>query len=690
MKPAVTNAARAWLLAILLPVAGALGAQEEPLDEEPAVLDTVEVSGEREIVTPYHVNQADTLKDGASLMETPQSISVITSEALRDRGAQTLQDALRYSAGVMPDAYGLDNRGDWAVIRGAEFQPLVDGMREEFTYYSVARPDPYTLESVEILRGPASVLYGQGPVAGVVNVVSKRPQPVAAHEIVTDYGSFNRREVAGDFTGPLTSDGSLLYRVVGMHRESDSQVDFAYFDRQLLMPSLTWRPSGSLSWTMLAHYQSDASANAISFLPHSGTVEPNPNGRIPIERFTSEPGYDRYDVERRAVTSFVDWQFAPDWGLHQRLRISDNDNPYRSLYPDVFSNPDDPFIDAQDRVVERSAWTRLSQARAVTADQSLRGRIALGGLEHRVMVGVDAADARNRERSGFLAAAGPLDLFAPEYGTFTEPTLGPESTTRSRFYGVYAQDQVDIGERWSGVLGLRYDDARVEPEGAAAARDHATTARAGILYRASARLAPYVSYSESFLPNTATDAQGEVFEPRRGEQAEAGIKIQPADGALITVAAFDLKERNFVVFDPGLSQNVLAEVDARGVELEAAGRLAAVDLTAAYTYTDAERREYYAVQPRHLASLWGKYRVGNLSCGLGVRYVGVTTSESGRLEVPSATLLDVMLAYQWREFEFALNGTNVTDEAYLTSCLDRGDCFYGNRGSVVGTLGYRF
>jgi iron complex outermembrane receptor protein len=684
------KSAMIWLPAVLLAVSATGTAQEPEPAETPVELETIEVSGERD-ESSYLVEQAgNTLKSDASLMDTPQSISVITAEALRDRGAQTLQDAMRYSAGVMPDAYGLDNRGDWAIIRGSEFQPLVDGMREEFTFYSVARPDPYTLESVEILRGPASMLYGQGPVAGVVNVVSKRPQPVAAGEIVTDFGTFNRRELAGDFTGPLTADGSLLYRVVGMYRESDSQVDFAFFDRQLLMPSLTWRPSASVSWTVLAHYQNDASANAISFLPHSGTIAPNPNGKIPLERFTSEPGYDQYEVERRALTSFVDWQFAPGWSAHQRLRVSANDNPYRTLYPDVFSNPDDPFIDAQDRVVERSAWTRLSRARAVAADQSLRGRFATGGIEHRVMAGVDAAHARNRERSGFLAAAGPLDLYEPDYGTFTEPTLGPESTTRTRAYGVYAQDQVDFGERWSTVLGLRYDDARVEPQGAAAARNHALTGRAGILYRATATLTPYVSYSESFLPNTATDALGDVFESRRGEQAEAGVKLQPVAGALVTLAAFDLKERNFVVFDPGLSQNVLAQVDARGIEAEAAARFGRTDLTAAYTYTDAERREYYAVQPQHLASAWGKHRIGNFSCGVGVRYVGASTSESGRLELPAATLLDAMLAYEWRSIEFALNGTNITDRSYLTSCLDRGDCFYGNRASVVGTLGYRF
>ncbi|HXG27411.1 MAG TPA: TonB-dependent siderophore receptor [Nevskiales bacterium] len=677
------------LFAASLVTAAPLAAQE-PAETVP-VLDAITVTDEAEVKGYAAKRSAAATKTDTPLMETPAAVSVITEAQLRDRGVQTLQEALRYSAGVLPDAYGLDNRGDWAIIRGSEFQTLVDGMREEFTFYSVARPDPYALERVEILRGPASVLYGQGPVAGVVNVVSKLPQSEARQEVVADFGSFQRKQVASDLTGPLNADGSLLYRLVGVYRESESQVDFAFFDRKLLAPSITWRAAPDLTWTLLAHYQKDSSANAISFLPHSGTVLPNPNGRIPIERFTSEPDYDRYEVERQALTSFVDWQLTPEWKLHQRIRLADNDNPYRTLYPDVFSNPSDPFIDAQDRVVERSAFTRLSEARALTADQNLQARFTVGAITHDVLVGLDLARARNRERMGFLAAAGPLDLYDPQYGSFTAPTVGPASTTRSQFHGLYVQDQLRIGERWIGVLGLRHDRSKVEPDGGATARDDATTGRAGLMYQATGGIAPYLSFSQSYQPNTATDAMGNVFEPRKGEQLELGLKYQPPGSAsLMTATLYDLQERNFVVFDPGTGQNILSQVDAKGLELEAAGRIGSIDFTAAYAYTDAETREFYAVQPEHLASLWGKYRWQGFEFGAGVRHLGSSTSESGRLEIDSATLLDAMLAYDWQRWRFSLHGSNLADEEYLTSCLDRGDCFYGLRRTVVGNVSYRW
>jgi iron complex outermembrane recepter protein len=679
------------LLSTAIPLAAQENARDQTESEAVPVLDAVIVTDEAEVKGYAAKRSAAATKTDTPLIETPAALSVITESQLRDRGVQTLQEALRYSAGVMPDAYGLDNRGDWAIIRGSEFQQLVDGMREEFTYYSVARPDPYALERVEILRGPASVLYGQGPVAGVVNVASKLPRSEARQELVADFGSFHRKQVATDLTGPLNADGSLLYRLVGVYRESDSQVDFAFFDRKLLAPSLTWRPAQDLSWTLLANYQKDSSANAISFLPHSGTVLPNPNGRIPIERFTSEPGYDRYEVERQALTSFVDWQLTPTWKLHHRIRLADNDNPYRTLYPDVFSNPSDPFIDAQDRVVERSAWTRLSEARALTADQNLQARFTSGTITHDVMVGIDLARARNREQTGFLAAAGPLDLYDPQYGSFAEPTIGPASTTRAQFHGLYVQDQLRIGERWIGVLGLRHDRSKVEPDGGDTARDDATTGRAGLMYQTATGFAPYLSFSQSYQPNTATDAMGNVFEPRKGEQLELGLKYQPPGSAsLLTATLFDLQERNFVVFDPGSGQNVLGQVDAKGLELEAAGRFGGFDLTAAYAYTDAETREFYAVQPEHLASLWGKYRWQDFEFGAGIRHLGSTTSESGRLDLDSATLVDAMLAYDWQRWRFSLHGSNLADEEYLTSCLDRGDCFYGLRRTVVGNVAYRW
>ena len=661
--------------------------------QEPAQLAPVEVVGETPQAEPYLKAAASSAtKTDTPLLETPASVSVIGNDLMRDRGVQTLQEALRYSAGVLPDAYGVDNRTDSAVLRGTEFQQVLDGMREQFAYYNIARPDPYALERVEILRGPASVLYGQGPVAGVVNLVTKRPKAETERELIAEIGSFDRRQLAADLTGPLTADGRWLYRVVGIYRDSGTQVDYANDDRLLLSPSLTYRPDASLEWTLLTTYQHDETANTISFLPHSGTVLPNPNGRIPVQRFTSEPGYDRFDVTKYAATSLLKWQIDPVWSLHQNLRLADNDNPYYTMYPDVFSNPADPFLDGDSqRTVARIIYADERRSRDFTADHQAQAKFTAGGVQQHLLLGIDFARSRQQSRSGSGYLATPFDLYDPVYGTtFEVPELTNESNSWARVVGLYLQNQVKFTPRWIGLFGLRHDRSRVTPDGGDSATEKATTGRAGLMYLADGGLAPYLSYGESFIPNTDVDDAGEVYEPVRGRQVEAGVKWQPPGlDTLLTLTAFDIHERNRVAYGL-LGPEGLTEVDASGVEFEANTRIGPFNIVGAYTYTDAQRREYTAQQPRHLASLWTKYVWRAIELGAGVRYLGHTTDDGNTLQIPSVTLFDAMAAYNWKAWRFAVNATNLEDEVYVTGCLVRGDCFYGNRGVVVGSLSYRF
>ncbi|MES0873780.1 TonB-dependent siderophore receptor [Sinimarinibacterium thermocellulolyticum] len=687
------HAMRVAACAAALILSAPSAAQDEPT-EVATTLAPVEVTGERDDEPPYLAEEASTAtKTGTPILETPASVSVITAEALRDRGALTLQDALRYSAGIMSDAYGLDNRTDSAILRGTEFQSVVDGMRDQFNYYNTTRPDVYAFERIEILRGPASVLYGQGPSAGIVALVSKRPRAEAAHELIAEYGRFDRRRINVDSTGPIDGDGEWRYRTVGVLQRSDSQVDYAFYDREMLSPSLSWVPTDRFTWTLLTHYQRDDSRNAISFLPHSGTLLDNPNGRIPVSRFTSEPDFDRFEATRHAASSFIDWQIADTWSLHQSLRFAVNDNPYYTLYPDVFSNPQDPFLDDTRRTVARFVYAELRDQRDWTADHRAVARFATGAVAHQLLVGVDHAYSRFTRRSGSAYLDAPFDLFDPAYGTPVEmPELSDPFTTRARYTGVYAQNQMRIGN-WIALGGLRHDRSGVEPQGGEEARENETTGRAGLMYETDFGLAPYLSYATSFQPNTDVDPDsGEVFDPLAGKQIEIGLKYQPDGGdTLLTLTWFDLTEENRVFYDLASFVPSVSDVDSRGVEFEGITRLGDLDLTASYTYIDiAKRRQYFAVQPRHLASLWATYDWRGLKIGAGTRYLGSTTDDGGTLRLPAVLLFDAMLAYDVERWRVAVNATNIEDQTYVTSCLARGDCFYGNRGNVVGSVGYRF
>lgn len=721
-----TGAARAALWLAL--VCGALQAQEpSPAPDrasdaapatiavggadEPVRLTPLEVTGDRAALPRYVADSASSAtKTDTPLIETPQSISVLTEERLRDLGALTLQDALRYSAGVRSDAYGVDARGDFAIVRGTEYVPYRDGLRSVFGHNNNVRPDVYALESVEVLRGPSSVLYGQGSSGGMVNVVSKRPQARAAQELRLEYGEYDRRQLSVDSTGPLSGNESLLYRIVGLARSAGTQVDFVDDNRWYVAPSLTWTPARWLRWTVLGNVQRDESGSSTAFLPWEGTIRPSRNGQIPTNRFTSEPAFDAYDTWQDAVTSVLALDFGEHWTLQQSLRYSDSGAHYRSLFPNVYTG--DPYLldPLRRRSVLRVGFASDTQAQALTADQRLRARWRWGSVEQTLLAGFDATRTTLLEQQGLSSVAqillqGSFDLYEPRYGNFIAPTLAPLPDLALRQNGMYVQDQLRIGDGLVALLGVRRDEARSQNAGESEVRDAQTSRRAGLLYRFAAGVAPYLSYSESFDPVAGYDQDGAPFRPVRGVQREAGLKFESADNTrMLTVAAFDLRERNRLApGDTPAQQKQLGTSRIRGVEVEAmAALLDTLDVIASYTHLQGQsdqgpnadngaRYKNLVGVARDSVSAWLHWRLGyGFSVGAGARYTAAIPDESATVEVPAVTLFDAALAWESPHWRLAVNASNLEDQTVIAVCLERGDCFYGPRRNVVGSLSYRF
>jgi iron complex outermembrane receptor protein len=251
-------------------------------------------------------NTATGTKTDTPLKEVPQSISVVGAEQIRDMGAQTIQDTLRYVPGVVADAYGLDSRTDSALVRGTAASEYLDGLRRTFSYYSYNyRIDPYFMERVEVLRGPASVLYGQAAVGGIINAVSKRPQTEEGGEITVEYGTFDFKQVKFDMTGPVTSDGKWSYRLTGAARDADTQVDYVEDDRYAIQPAITYRPDSATTITAIGHFQKDETGSSSQFLPHVGTLYPNVNGKkVPWIHLWASPAITTTPMSRQARCSW--------------------------------------------------------------------------------------------------------------------------------------------------------------------------------------------------------------------------------------------------------------------------------------------------------------------------------------------------------------------------------------------------
>ncbi|UVE16893.1 TonB-dependent siderophore receptor [Pseudomonas sp. LS44] len=648
--------------------------------------------------------QSSGTKTDTPILETPQSISVVTADQIRDQGVVTVQDALRYTAGVRSEAYGNDSRGDWGMIRGSEPVMYQDGMQKTFGFYSSSRPDPYTLERIEVLKGPSSMLYGSSPVGGLVNLVSKRPQAEQRGQVQVQYGSFDRAQIAGDLTGSVNEDGTLLYRMIAIGRDSNTQVDHVGDDRKVLAPAITWRPNDQLEWTVLASYQKDESGSTSQFLPHAGTVLPAPNGRISTERFMSEPGFDRYDTEQKSVTSLFSYTLDDVWTLRQNLRYANSEVDYQSMYP-AFP----PTINPDGRTINRSYWMAKPDLKYWTADNQAEAHFGTGQLEHTLLMGIDYQHAVNNRDWQFGSAA-PLDLYDPVYLGFDAPTdwiSDPEQTLTQK--GMYVQDQLKWDEHWLLTLGLRKDFVENRFDGVGTQKDDKVTGRAGLTYLFDNGFAPYLSYSESFQPEIGLDlSTGAAYTPKEGKQWELGVKYQPPGSrSLFTAAVYDLVENNRLVADPTnpFNQIQIGEAHVQGLELEAqAGLTENWDLIATYSYADSEVSKgtpgyddgkRLPSVPEHMSSLWNVYRfsLGDISgfrVGAGVRYVGESWDGTDTLKTPSTTLYDAMFGYSYQNWDFMLNANNLEDETYYTTCLARGDCFVGARRNIVGTLAYNF
>lgn len=683
----------------------------------PRSLPEVRVSATEASVAYVAGQSAAGSKTGAPLIETPQSVSVITADRIEAMGANTIKDVLAYTPGVEIAPWGTDSRYDWIAIRGFEaYKPgfYQDGLQlRNNEWFAIWQTENYGLDRIEIMRGPSSVLYGQNGPGGMVNLVSKQPLGEQRNEVQVQVGSDARKQLAGDFTGPLTEEGSVLYRVVGLVRDAELPQGGMPDDKFYLAPSLTLKPSAQTSLTLLSHVLRSRAGTYVRTLPEQGTLVKTPAGtKLPTDTFISEPDFNHLDQDQWSVGYLFEHKPNEVVTLRQNLRYASLDMDYRQLYLDDFvsfnADPSDPI---NYREMTRQVNASKEKTGLFTMDNQAQLELNLGAVHHTLLAGFDYQNGRFDQTTYYFGTATDLDLYNPVYGG--PVTIGPatiDQRTKLIQTGLYLQDQAKWGH-WVATVGGRYDRATIDVEdhladASSSQVDGQFSSRAGLVYLHPSGWAPYLSYATSFIPNTIINPDtGKAFSPETGRQVETGVRYQPANNkAMYSAAIFELRRQDYITNEPGTFEpKQTGEIVVRGLELEAVVTPAAgFNLTAAYAYTPKAEvtqsanpseigKQDSAVSKQRL-SLWGDYRFDTgVKAGLGMRYVGPTrgNDESAAAEVPGYTLLDAMVGYDVNRWSLALNASNLTDKEYLTNC-SAGNCYYGTPRRVTMTSTYRW
>ncbi|MDX5372469.1 MAG: TonB-dependent siderophore receptor [Pseudomonadaceae bacterium] len=693
-----------------------LVAQAEEQAQQAVELDTLNISGELD--SPVGEDQGYVAKNSRSatkintpLSETPRSVSVVTQQQMDDRNVQTISEALRYSGGVQAGFYGEDNKQDWFIIRGfkqANNGLFMDGSRIYSSAFYSWQIDPYMLERIEVLKGAASVLYGQTPPGGLINLQSKRPNADAKSEIGVQYGSFDRKQVNLDVGGKLDEEGNVLYRMVALSRDTGTQVDDVDAARILLAPSMTFNFNDDTSLTLLASVQKDRSDPQLQFLPSSGTIEHNPNGKIDTDTAVGDPGYETFDRDQYTLGYELNHRINDNWDFQQNLRYGHMELELRQLFY---------YFNLTDSLIGRGLTYNDGKADNLSVDNRLLGNWFGDRWENTLLLGVDYQQLKINDRSpdGYpnFPIIPALDIYKPVYGQPIGDFALEDKDTRADQMGYYVQEQFKY-DNWVFLLGGRFDKSRTDFDNNTTGvshnvRDEDFTWSGGIAHVFDNGLTPYISYSEFFLPVTDLNAvTNEPFKPEEGNQKEIGIKYQPEGlDAMFTAAVFELTQENVkknLSTSTGSVPTQLGEVRSRGIELEAQANVTEnISLIASYTKLDPEttkstREEEKGKAPANvadeMASLWGKYQfvggaLDGLELGAGVRHTSSSYGDNTEtLEVPSYTLLDAMVSYRIQDVRLQLNASNLTDKEYVTACDYY--CWYGNRRNVIASVSYEF
>lgn len=647
------------------------------------------------------------VKAGVPLLEVPQSISVVTSTELEVRKPAQVDDALNYVVGVNASTWGTDDRFDQYAIRGFDLGTSAlyrDGLPQKALSFSAFSTDPYMLERIDVLRGPAGVLYGSNDAGGMVNLVTKRPTFERLAVGTLSYGSFGTAEVSFDYSNTLNESGTLAGRLTGLFRDGETEVSNSEDDRQFLAGSLTWAPTDLTALTVFLHVQKDKKTPLI-FAPVAGEDYNTAWGDLPEDWPYEQSTYNHFKTEQESIGWEFSHEFNSSLSFVQRARYAHQTTDYAQLdYSGATSTGMEYYAFRNDEDAESFG---IDNALEWQADFAMGKNSLIGGFDYQ------------RSQSDVTQYLDYSIYTVPYTGAsfdfaVTDPALG--SVTRSTYSekGIYFQDHLSLNNGSTITAGLRrsWMDVDIEDQLAgttSSQSDAATTGMIGFTHEFANGITPYVSYAEGFIQNFGKTISGGTLDPSHNSQWEAGVRHQVGSGLYLSAAVFDLRKTNvkeYDMTDPTWSSFVqVGEVRSRGLELEARGRITdTLQGTFGYAYLDTEITEASDASqignsapfaPENQLSIWLDYDasalVQGLSIGGGVRYrsAAFSTQDNGR-ETPGYTLADLSLRYDAGEFGVNLSVNNLFDRDYYGVCYDSYGCVKGEGRTIALSVSKSF
>ena len=653
-------------------------------------------------------------KSAVAESKTPQVINTISQHEISERHATSVNEILRYAPGVSTESRGSTTYMSEYKIRGFTVDnEFYNGLQLPYnvTGNTKARIAPLLIERVDILKGPSSVLYGNGSPGGLVNIQGKKPQTTPRTEVGFNTGTRNLKEGYLDSTGRI-ADSDWSYRLLGKATEGDDQPHTSRTEDYLVAPSVTWQPSDKTRLTIDALAQNTPSLTPSNPLPLSYL-----RSNYADKRDYAGDKWNGFKQRQWMVGYSFEHEFDSGWGIAQKARYFDIDTHQKSIYST--GNAGNPVYE-----LDRFAYTTDEDLHSFNIDNQVTRTFTFGDWQHHLLAGFDYQKLNSHYHYRYAPASTTpgIDMRNPDFGLVNEDALGLYTAQKNRLSyhqkGYYLQDQVEFGGL-NLLASLRYDEYQsattdyLNADQKTWISQDRVTKRLGALYAFDNGISPFISYSEGFKPvSPVRNLTADQVKPTTSKQVEGGVKYLLAEYATtFTASVFNIKQKNVLSLDPSWNYHQTGEIESNGAELSAISRPTDnINLIANYAYTHAINTEDETYQgkrptqvPENAFNLWGDYTfdqslVRGLTVGAGVRYTGpmeiAPDNTAGKLG--GTTQYDMSLSYDMSAVDSSLAGLmlkasaqNLTNKETLT-CYDSPNCWIGRDRTVQLGASYTF